>query len=109
MTLDPRTPVLVGAGAVLQREEDPARALEPLELMVNALERAADDAGSRDLLARADSIRAPRGFWDYADPCRLLADRFGAKRAKTVVAEIGVLQTTLFGDAAQAIQAGEAD
>ena len=80
MTLDPRTPVLVGVGAVSQREADPARAQEPLALMAAALERAAEDAGSRALLARADSIRAPRGFWSYPDPCRLLAERFGATR-----------------------------
>ena len=65
--------MLVGVGAVSQREEDPARAREPLALMASALERAAEDAGSRALLARADSIRAPRGFWHYPDPCRMLA------------------------------------
>ena len=37
--LDPRTPVLVGVAAVQQREEDPAKAREPLELMIAALER----------------------------------------------------------------------
>ena len=63
--------MLVGVGAISQREEDPSRAREPLALMIAALERAAEDAGCRALLARADSIRAPRGFWDYPDPCRL--------------------------------------
>jgi len=105
----PRTPVLVGAAAVSQREEDPARAHEPSELMALALERAAEDAGSRQLLARADRIAAPRGFWDYADPCRLVAERVGASRARSEVAEVGVLQTTLLGRAAQAIARGEAD
>ena len=109
MTQDSRTPVLVGVGAVSQREADPAHAKEPLELMVAALERAAEDAGRRALLARADSIRAPRGFWDYPDPCRLLAERFGASRAQTEIAEIGVLQTTLLGRAAADIAAGRAD
>ena len=74
----PRTPVLVGVGVVQQRAEDPREAREPLLLMGDALERAADDAGSRALLARADSIRIPRGFWDYSDPGRALAERFGA-------------------------------
>ena len=70
MALDPRTPVLVGAGGVQQREDDFDKALEPVELMIAALERAAEDAGTRALLARADSIRAPRGQWGYSDPCR---------------------------------------
>ena len=109
MSLDPRTPVLVGAGAVSQREADPARAREPLALMMRALERAAEDAGSRALLARADSVRAPRGFWSYPDPCRMLAERFGASGARTEIAEIGVLQTTLLGRAAADIAAGRAD
>jgi acetyl-CoA C-acetyltransferase len=104
-----RTPVLVGAGTAHQREADPSRAAEPLALMITALERAAEDAGARALLARADSIRAPRGFWDYGDPCRLIAERFAAGGARTEVAEIGVLQTTLIGGAAADIAHGRAD
>ena len=109
MQIPDRTPVLVGVGAISERCEDPRAAREPLELLVAALERAAEDAGSRALLARADRIAAPRGFWDYPDPCRVAAERFGATAAKTEVAEIGVLQTTLMGRAAAAIAAGEAD
>jgi len=109
MTIDARTPVLVGAAAVTQREEDPSRAREPVELMIAALDAAAADAGTRALLARADSLRAPRGFWEYSDPCRIIAERFGASGARTEVAEVGVLQTTLFGRAADDIAAGRAD
>ncbi len=107
--LDPRTPVLVGVGSVLQREEDASRAREPFVLMARALERAAEDAGSRELLLRADSVRAPRGFWDYRDPCRLVADAVGAAEARTEVAQLGVLQTTLFGRACEDIAAGKHD
>jgi acetyl-CoA C-acetyltransferase len=110
MSHGPRTPVLVGAGAVQQRAEDPREAREPLGLMAEALERAAADAGSRELLARADAIRIPRGFWDYPDPGRALAERFGAgARVRTCVAEIGVLQTTLLGAAARDVAEGRAD
>jgi acetyl-CoA C-acetyltransferase len=110
MPLDPRTPVLVGVGVVQQRAEDPREAREPLLLMGDALERAAADAGSRALLARASSIRIPRGFWDYGDPGRALAERFGtATPVRTCVAEIGVLQTTLLGSSARDIAAGRAD
>ncbi len=104
-----RIPVLVGVGAVQQRCEDPAEAAEPLALMQAALERAAEDAGSLALLRRTDWILVPRGFWDYADPGRALAERFGAANARTTVAEIGVLQTTLFARAASAIAEGKAD
>lgn len=101
--------MLVGVGVISQRCEDPRDAREPLELLIAALERAAEDAGSRALLAKADRVCAPRGFWDYPDPCRVAAERFGATAAKTEIAEIGVLQTTLVGRAAAAIAAGEAD
>jgi len=109
MPLDPRTPVLVGVGAVVQREDDPRVAREPLDLMAEALVRAADDAGAPALLARADAIRAPRGFWDYGDPCRQLAERFGATGARTEIAEVGILQTTTVGRAAADVLAGRAD
>jgi len=107
--IDPRTPVLVGTAAVEQRIDDPCAALEPLELMIRALEGAADDAGSRELLTRADSIRVPRGIWDYPDPGRLIARRFGCLHARTEVAEVGILQTTLIGRAAADIAAGHSE
>jgi acetyl-CoA C-acetyltransferase len=107
MIPNPRTPVLVGVAAVDQRCEDPSESREALELMVAALEAAADDAGSRRLLAEASSIRVPRGFWQYSDPGRLVAGRIGADRARTLLAEIGILQQTLLSDACCAIAAGE--
>lgn len=109
MSLDPRTPVLVGAAAVTQHVEDPLDASEPLDLMQEALEGAALDAGSKALLACVDSIYAPRGFWAYSNPGAILAERWGAASARTIVAEIGVLQTTILGRAAAAIAAGECE
>ncbi|MEE2662797.1 MAG: acetyl-CoA acetyltransferase [Myxococcota bacterium] len=109
MTDPARQPLLVGAAAITQRETDPANAREPLELMADALEAAAADAGTRRLLTEADAVMAPRGFWEYGDPCRLLAERLGCPKARTTVAEIGVLQTTLFGEAGRQIAQGEAD
>jgi acetyl-CoA C-acetyltransferase len=103
------TPVLIGVGAVMQREADPAHAAEPVALMARALERAADDAGGRRWLERADAIAVPRGFWSYADPARRVAELVGAKRARTQLAEIGVLQTTLFARACAAIAEGSAE
>jgi acetyl-CoA C-acetyltransferase len=105
--LDPRTPVLVGVGVADRRCDDPGEALEPLELMIAALESAEADAGASGLLAAADSVHVPRGFWAYSDPGRLIADRFGASGARTVLAEIGVLQQTLLNGACCAIASGE--
>ena len=112
MALDPRTPVLVGAAAVTQHVDDPgAEASEPLDLMEQAVRAARrEDAGSKVLLEQADSIWAPRGFWAYSDPGRILAERFGAASARSrSSAEIGILQTSVLGRAARAIAAGDAD
>ena len=104
-----RQPVLVGVAAVSQREADVERALEPSGLMARALEAAAADAGGPAWLERIDRIAVPRGFWDYSDPGRLVAETVGAAGARTALAEIGVLQTSLFARACRALQAGEAE
>jgi len=99
--------VLVGAATIEQRLDDPTLAREPIALMHDALVAAGADAGAPALLARASSIRIPRGFWDYPDPGRLIGERLGATAMRSIVAELGVLQTTLFGHAARAIAAGD--
>jgi acetyl-CoA C-acetyltransferase len=101
--------VLVGVGVASQRESDPRDAVDTLGLMRSAVECAVLDSGVPEIAARADGYRAPRGFWQHPNPCRLLADHFGARDARTEIAEIGVLQTTLMGRAAQDIAQGRAD
>jgi hypothetical protein len=63
--MDGRTPVLVGLGVASQREEDPARALEPLDLMLNAVRNGASDATAQPahLLAGVGRIAVPKGRW----------------------------------------------
>jgi acetyl-CoA C-acetyltransferase len=102
--MDPRTPVLAGSGVAQQHVDDPSVALEAVELMAVACERAAPPP----LLARVQTVLVPRGTWRYADPGRLLAERFGAE-ARTVVGEIGILQQSLVTRACTAIARGELD
>jgi acetyl-CoA C-acetyltransferase len=102
-----RIPVVVGVGAVNRQAEDPHTIGEPIALMEEAVRLAAADAGDAGLLASVDEITVPRGFWAYSDPGRLLAERIGATGTRTVLAEIGILQSTLFGRAAARIAAGE--
>ena len=104
-----REPVLVGVAAASQREEEPGAGREPAALMAAALEEAARDAGDPTLLRDADAVYVPRGMTAYADPARLVASLVGAVRARSVLFEIGVLQTSLFTRAARAIQSGDAD
>ena len=109
MASDVRTPVLVGAAAVVEHFEDPREAAEPLGLMEQALRDAEVDAGTTSLLCDMDSIWAPRGFWAYPDPGRILAERLGAGPVRTAVAEVGILQSTILGRAARSIAEGEAE
>lgn len=108
MPVDPRTPVLVGAGTASQRFDDPRDGADAIGLMVAACEAAAADAGAPALLRRADLVLVPEGTWRYPDPARLVAAALGAP-ARTVLAKQGVLQTTLLERAASAIQSGAAN
>jgi len=106
--LPPNSPVLVGVAAVQQKLDDYRRALEPVALMEQALRDAAADAGSGELLTRADEILVPNSLWGYRDPARILADRLGAANATTLLADFGILQQGLIDRACQRIRDGEA-
>jgi acetyl-CoA C-acetyltransferase len=108
MAVQPRTPVLVGAGVAHQRADDPAEAVEAVELMISAVERAGEDAHAPALLAQAGAVFVPRGTWRYGDPGRIVAERVGAS-ARSVIAELGVLQSTPFSRACSAIANGDLD
>src|SRR5208337_2187326 len=94
-------------GQILQRVEDPRDAVEPLGMMVAALELAGEDCGAPKLLQRADSIYVLRGAWRYGDPGREIARRLRATPAETVGTPYGgnYSQACVI-DAARAIQAG---
>ena len=109
--LDPRTPVLVGAGQLSQRVDRGEPVLEPVDLMVEALRRAEADSGATGLLSRADSVRVLCQLsWRYGDPGALVAERLGASPRQTVYTVMGgnYVQTVVNLTAAD-IQAGRAD
>lgn len=105
--LAPNTPVLVGIGTAMQKSTDPSRSLEASDLMIAAARNAVSDSGVADAMDHCDSIAVPRGTWQYSDPARLIAKALGATRAKTVLANIGVLQQTIISNACNNIQNGE--
>ncbi len=89
MATDDRTPIFVGVAQVEQREDDPSAAKEPLELMVQAVEKAVEDCGNPKILAAADSVRVVCGIWGYANPARAVAERIGAGGAETGLTSLG--------------------
>ena len=75
MALDPRTPVLVGVGQWSNRVDRGEAAVEPVDMMAEALRRAAGDSGARgDVLAGADAIRAAKETIRTCSVCNNLTD-----------------------------------
>lgn len=88
--LDPRTPVVIGVGQLDVPDDRADPAVEPVDLVDAATRAAARDAGNEALLAQLDSVLVVAMLsWRYADPGRLLAERFGADRAATAVSPMG--------------------
>ncbi len=82
MTLDPRTPVIVGAGQYLHRADDLDDALEPAALMERAALAACADAGL-DGPPPADAVRVVNVIgWRYRNAPRFLAERLGITDAE---------------------------
>lgn len=105
---DDRTPVLVGIGLATRREEDYKQALEPMDLMLEAVAAAGADTTSAGVLQGLQYIAVPRGRWKYSNPAGEIARKFNAAGAVTVLATPGVLQQTLIGEACARIAGGRA-
>ena len=109
-TPNPNTPVIVGVGQFLNHIESLEQALEPLEMMLEAVRRAEADAGAGDILRRAQSVRVVRGMWNYGNPAGAIAERIGASGAQTVGTLIGGNQNqALMNQTALEILAGKLD
>jgi acetyl-CoA C-acetyltransferase len=108
VTVDPRTPVLIGCGQVNHRGDiDPAtRSVEPVDLMAAAAREA---AGSR-VLAAVDSIRVVNVLSaHYRDPGLLLGRRIGANDVSTLYSPVGGnVPQSLVNQACLDIQGGRA-
>jgi acetyl-CoA C-acetyltransferase len=102
-------PVLVGAGTATRREDDYTKALEPLDLMIEAVEAAGADCGKPGLLREVERIAVPRGRWRYRNPAGAIAQAIGAERAQTVLSTVGVLQQSLIASACDDIANGKID
>ncbi|MBD0024468.1 hypothetical protein GII33_19880 [Gordonia pseudamarae] len=109
MTLDPRTPVLVGGGQINARDGG----IEPVDLMVSAAREAAAEAGSARLLEQVDTVWVVGLLsWRYRDPGLLVGERIGAAGALRRTGYSGNGGSTpqvMVNAAAQDILAGRAD
>ncbi len=110
MAIDPRLPVIIGVGQTVQHAAGFDDALEPVDLMAEAVRAAATDAGVGAVPA-VDSVRVVQLLsWRYRDPARLVADALGLSPKETVYTTPGgntpqMLVNTTAGE----IQRGELD
>lgn len=110
--VDPRTPVLIGAGQISRRVDQGEEPLEPADLIAEALRRASDDAGvGPGALTGADAVHIVSLLsWRYRDPGLLVAQRLGASPRDTSLSGIGGNSPqSLMNQACLDIQAGRAD
>jgi acetyl-CoA C-acetyltransferase len=83
-------PLLVGAGQVVDRPDDPRDGKEPLALMEIAARRAIEDAHAAGITAAIDTVAVVTNvFHDYGDPATLLADRLGCAPGRRMVTTWG--------------------
>ncbi len=110
--VDPRTPVLIGAGQLSRRVDRGEEPLEPVDLIVEALRSGATEAGlDPSALAGADAVHVVSLLsWRYRDPGLLVAQRLGASPRDTSVTGMGGNSPqSLMNQVCLAVQAGTAD
>src|SRR5262245_30351540 len=116
MSLDPATPVLVGAGQLtghLQPDGDHfdwGAATEPVAMMGEVARRAADDAGpGAALLARTTGLFVvDTALWRYRDPAALVAAELDIEPRQCLVSTVGGNTPQMFVNrAATAIARGD--
>lgn len=105
-TQQPAVPIIVGVGDVRNKSFKVEDAIEPAQLMVNAIRRAVDDSGldqaaQESLLAHVDSLRVvPTWTWAYNDLPAVISHRLGIKPTRRVLGEHGGNQPALQCDEA---------
>ncbi len=83
-------PIIVGVGQHTNRSGELEGALEPVDMMALAARRAEDDAETKGLLARVDSLQVVNTLcWRYADAPALLSERIGASPREKIYTTIG--------------------
>jgi acetyl-CoA C-acetyltransferase len=110
MSIDPRTPVLVGAGQFLHRAAGLDDALDASALMVEAIRNAAADAGLTTV-PNPDSIRVVGLLsWRYNNPAQVVAQQLGVSPRELAATTMGGNSPqTLVNTTALDILAGKLD
>ena len=110
----PAVPIIIGVGDVVNRSRKVEDAIEPLELMIRAIDKALDDSGlsqstKSSLQSQVDSLDVVRTWtWPYPDLPGLISKRIGAKPKRQHYTDHGGNQPAyLLDEAARRISKGE--
>ena len=112
MTIDPRTPCIIGVAQRTWRLSGDDLAPEPLEMEAEVVRAAASDAGATgDLLGAVDSLDVTYSMsWPYDDPSGRLAAKVGISPARAEYSGIGgTVPQQLLAAAAERILAGRSE
>jgi acetyl-CoA C-acetyltransferase len=122
MSIDPRTPVVVGVGQAAERIDDADyRAMSPVELAAAAAQAAVEDCGGQQVVAAIDAVVATRQFENSIPNApaplgksnnfpRSVARLIGADPARAVLDKVGGQgPQKLLSEFAAEIAAGTAD
>ena len=82
--MNPNTPVIIGVAQISKRDYNKIYFMEPVDLMVEASQKAAEDAGVPALVESLDSVRVVRGWWRYEHPAGYVSSALGCEEAETV-------------------------
>lgn len=114
MSYNKFTPVIVGVGDIVNRSHKLEDAVEPLQLMLQAVQLAINDTGlnshaAKQLQSQIDSIDIVRTWtWPYSDLPGLLMEKLGAKPKHKYYSDHGGNQPAkLLDEAARRIALGE--
>jgi len=103
-------PVMIGLAQLIQREEDPAVALGPLEMLVKIAEDAASDSGTgRAAIDAIDTIGiVDVAAWRPQNVARLVGDGLGIRAEHEIVTQVGgEMALSLVNHVAERVVAGE--
>jgi hypothetical protein len=108
------TPIVIGVGDVVNRSRKVEDAIEPLQLMLQAIQLALNDTNvsasvAKELQAQIDSLDVVGSWtWPYTDLPTLLSEKLGVAPQRKYYSPIGGHHPgKLFDEAARRISMGE--
>ena len=114
MVLDAHTPIIIGVGDVKNKSSKIDDAIEPMQLMLQAITRALEDSTpsrpqAEELRSNIDSVSVVASWtWPYADLPGLLAEKLGVQPRYKIYSKHGGHQPVkLVDEAARRVSRGE--